>query len=35
MATLIYSAIASVDGYVEDADGGFDWARRPRTRHPT
>lgn len=26
MATLIYSAIASLDGYVADADGGFDWA---------
>jgi dihydrofolate reductase len=26
MAKLIYSAIASVDGYVEDADGGFEWA---------
>ena len=26
MAKLIYSAIASLDGYVEDADGAFDWA---------
>jgi dihydrofolate reductase len=26
MAKLIYSAIASADGYVEDADGGFGWA---------
>jgi dihydrofolate reductase len=26
MAKLIYSAIASLDGYVEDADGNFDWA---------
>jgi dihydrofolate reductase len=25
MARLIYSAIASADGYVEDADGSFDW----------
>lgn len=25
MANLIYSAITSLDGYVEDADGGFDW----------
>ncbi|HEY2552920.1 MAG TPA: dihydrofolate reductase family protein [Streptosporangiaceae bacterium] len=25
MARLIYSAIASADGFVEDADGGFDW----------
>src|SRR6202043_3074932 len=23
---LIYSAIASLDGYVADADGNFDWA---------
>lgn len=26
MANLIYSAIASLDGYVEDASGQFDWA---------
>ena len=26
MAKLIYSAIASLDGYVEDSTGGFDWA---------
>ena len=26
MAKLIYSAIASLDGYVEDATGKFDWA---------
>jgi dihydrofolate reductase len=26
MARLIYSAIASLDGYVEDRDGKFDWA---------
>ena len=26
MAELIYSAIASLDGYVEDKDGGFEWA---------
>ncbi len=26
MAKLIYSAIASADGYVEDAGGSFDWA---------
>jgi dihydrofolate reductase len=26
MATLIYSAIASLDGYVADEDGNFDWA---------
>ncbi|MFI5693453.1 dihydrofolate reductase family protein [Kribbella sp. NPDC051586] len=26
MAKLIYSAITSLDGYVEDAEGGFAWA---------
>jgi dihydrofolate reductase len=26
VAKLIYSAIASLDGYVEDRDGGFAWA---------
>jgi len=26
MANLIYSAIASLDGYVEDEGGNFDWA---------
>ncbi len=26
MARLIYSPIASLDGYVEDAEGRFDWA---------
>lgn len=26
MSTLIYSAIASLDGYVADEDGNFDWA---------
>jgi dihydrofolate reductase len=26
MADLIYSAIASLDGYIADADGKFDWA---------
>jgi dihydrofolate reductase len=26
MGRLIYSAIASLDGYVTDADGGFEWA---------
>jgi dihydrofolate reductase len=26
MANLIYSAIASLDGYVEDAHGRFDWS---------
>jgi dihydrofolate reductase len=27
VARLIYSVIASLDGYIEDADGKFDWAR--------
>ncbi len=26
MARLIYAAIASLDGFIEDADGNFDWA---------
>jgi dihydrofolate reductase len=26
MANLVYSAIASLDGYVADANGNFDWA---------
>jgi dihydrofolate reductase len=26
MAKLVYSAIASLDGYVEDESGAFDWA---------
>ena len=26
MAKLIYAAIMSLDGYIEDADGKFDWA---------
>jgi dihydrofolate reductase len=26
MSKLVYSALASLDGYVEDADGTFDWA---------
>jgi dihydrofolate reductase len=26
---LIYSAIASLDGYIEDDHGGFDWAAAP------
>jgi len=27
MASLIYTAITSIDGFVEDADGRFEWAR--------
>jgi dihydrofolate reductase len=26
MAKLIYSAITSLDGYVADKDGNFDWS---------
>jgi hypothetical protein len=26
MAKLIYSAITSLDGYITDAEGNFDWA---------
>ncbi len=33
MATLSYSAIASLDGYVADADGGFDWAEPDEELH--
>jgi hypothetical protein len=30
MAKLIYSAITSLDGYIEDAEGKFDWAEHSR-----
>src|SRR3954465_14526429 len=33
MAKLIYSAIASLDGYVEDEVGGFAWARPDEEVH--
>lgn len=33
MAKLIYAAIASLDGYVEDEDGGFDWAMPDEALH--
>ena len=33
MGKLIYSAIASLDGYVEDRDGRFDWARPDAELH--
>jgi dihydrofolate reductase len=33
MAKLIYSAIASLDGYVEDEGGGFDWAEPDEEVH--
>jgi dihydrofolate reductase len=33
MAKLIYSAIASLDGYIEDEDGKFDWAEPDQEVH--
>ncbi len=33
MAKLIYSAITSLDGYVADADGRFDWAEPDHEVH--
>ena len=33
MAKLIYSAIASLDGYVADRDGNFDWAEPDEEVH--
>src|SRR5207248_3174949 len=33
MANLIYSAIASLDGYVADEDGDFDWAEPDEQVH--
>ncbi len=33
MAKLVYSAIASLDGYVEDERGSFDWARPDEEVH--
>ena len=30
---LIYSAICSLDGYIEDKDGKFDWARPSEEVH--
>ncbi|MCW2676733.1 MAG: deaminase, partial [Modestobacter sp.] len=33
MARLVYSAIASLDGYVVDADGSFDWAAPDEAVH--
>jgi dihydrofolate reductase len=33
MARLIYSAITSLDGYVADADGSFDWAEPDEEVH--
>jgi dihydrofolate reductase len=33
MAKLIYAAIASLDGYVEDEEGSFDWAAPDQEVH--
>jgi dihydrofolate reductase len=33
MASLIYSAITSLDGYIEDARGKFDWAEPDQQLH--
>lgn len=33
MAHLIYSAISSLDGYIEDMDGKFDWAEPDEEVH--
>ena len=33
MAKLIYSSIASLDGYVSDEDGNFDWAQPDEEVH--
>ena len=33
MAKLIYSAITSLDGYIADEDGSFEWAEPPEDAH--
>ena len=33
MARLIYTALLSLDGYVADADGNFDWAEPDEEVH--
>jgi dihydrofolate reductase len=33
MARLIYSAITSLDGYIEDANGNFDWGEPDEEAH--
>ena len=33
MPKLIYSAITSLDGYIEDAGGSFDWAEPDKEVH--
>jgi hypothetical protein len=31
VAKLIYTSLASMDGYIADANGNFDWEMRYRT----
>lgn len=33
MARLIYSMLTSLDGYIEDASGGFGWAAPDEELH--
>jgi dihydrofolate reductase len=33
VAKLIYSAITSLDGYIEDTEGKFDWAEPDEEVH--
>lgn len=33
MGKLVYTAIASIDGYIEDTDGNFDWAAPDEAVH--
>ena len=33
MARLVYSAVASLDGYTADAEGNFDWAEPDEEVH--
>jgi len=33
LGELIYSAISSLDGYIEDKDGKFDWAEPDEEVH--
>jgi hypothetical protein len=32
---MVYDAISSLDGYIEDADGKFDWAESNEEVHAT
>jgi dihydrofolate reductase len=33
MARLIYSSITSLDGYIADSQGNFDWAEQDEEAH--